>query len=494
LAIVGLEVHAASTDVPASLNVFARRGTNQPLILSFWILRVRLNARPQTGQWKREQMDSHRRKLLRAVLGPRLAALLDQAVVSGVSFLTMIMIGRWTNPAELGLYAIGVPILLSVLATQQTLISLPYQVRRCCPTATAVEHAGSALAQCGLLALLTIVLLPAAALVLSASGAPELAALTWTLAAVAPFVLLRDFGRNFAFAQLHSGQALRLDLVVAAIQLATLCWLGWTGSLSANAAYVAIGAACAVPSILWLYRARADFAVRTDRLRSTMKRNWTLGKWLFGVEVTRAVQGYLAYGLLAWLAGTRETGIFAASASVAMLLNPLIFGLGNIFVPRAALAFKERGIEALQREVNRDLLLRAVPMALFCLAVLFAGNELLYLLYRSEDFAGHGHAVTVLAVANLALVMGNQFYMALLVMEHPREVFRTEALAATLTVALIWSLVGPLGLLGAAYACLIGNVLRLTGWWLAYTVLAAAHRNQPEVTGETGLSKVVAAE
>ena len=116
-----------------------------------WTIEERANGQPSV-------------KMLRAVSGAHVSALFDQAVVSGASFLTMIMIGRWTNPVELGLYAIGVSVLLSFLAIQQTLISLPYQVQRYCPAATAAEHAGGALVQCGLLALLTIVLLTVAAL------------------------------------------------------------------------------------------------------------------------------------------------------------------------------------------------------------------------------------------------------------------------------------------------------------------------------------------
>jgi len=428
-------------------------------------------------------------KMLRTVSGAHVCALLDQAVVSGASFLTMILIGRWTSPAELGLYAIGVSILISLLAIQQTLISQPYQVRRYCPTATAAEHAGGALLQCGLLALLAIMLLTIAGSGLIASGArPELAALTWTLAGAAPFVLLRDFGRSFAFARLRTNWALRLDLAVAAVQLATLGWLGWTKSLSTNAAYVAIGVACALPSLVWLYRSRADFDFRTDQFQATMTRSWNLGKWLFGVESTRALQGYLTLWLLAWLVGTGETGIYAASASIATLLNPLIFGFGNIFVPKAVLAFKERSIAGLRREVARDLLLRAVPMALFCFLVLFGGSELLHLFYHSEDYGGYGQAITVLAFANLALVIGSPVYMALLVMEHPREVFRTEVLAAALTVALFVSLVGELGLLAAAYACLAGNVVRMTGWWLAFAVLAATHGKNVPKSDEPDLS------
>ena len=89
-------------------------------------------------------MDSHRFKMRRPVSGAHVSALFDKAVVSGASFLTMIMIGRRTNAVEIGLYAIGASILVSFLAIQQTLISLPYQVQRCCPTATAAEHAGGA--------------------------------------------------------------------------------------------------------------------------------------------------------------------------------------------------------------------------------------------------------------------------------------------------------------------------------------------------------------
>ena len=166
-------------------------------------------------------------------------------------------------------------------------------------------------------------------------------------------------------------------------------------------------------------------------------------------------------------------------------LNPLIFGLGNIFVPKAVLAFKERSTAGLRQAINRDLLLRAAPMALFCLLILFAGDELLYLLYGSEDYAGHGQVIIVLAAAHLALVKGSPFYMALLVMEHPREVFQTEVLAAALTVTLILSLVGTLGLLGAAYATLVGNLVRMTGWWLAFAVHAAGHGKGVPKTGKT---------
>ena len=422
----------------------------------------------------------------RSVSVAHASAVLDQAVVSGASFLTTIMIGRWTNPIELGLYAIGVSTLQAFLTVQATLISIPYTVQRRSPIGTAAERAGNALMQCGLLSILTIAILAVAAFGLGAHDARPEVVLTLTLAGVAPFVLLRDFGRGFAFAHLHTGRALWLDGAVVAIQLAALSWLGLTGRLSSSSAYAAIGVACALPSLLWLYLARSDFTIRMAQLRTAMKRSWSLGKWVFGVHISWALQAYLAYLLLAWLAGKRATGIYAAGMSIATLCNPLILGLGNILLPRAVLAFKEGNIARLQREVTWDLLLRIAPMALYCLVILLAGGELLYLLYGSEDYAGHAHLLSVLTFSVLAHVAGFPAYNALISMEHPREIFQAEVLASTLTVALVWLLVGEWGLIGAAYASLIGNVVRTTGCWIAFLILAASHGNTVRQTGELG--------
>ena len=118
----------------------------------------------------------------------------------------------------------------------------------------------------------------------------------------------------------------------------------------------------------------------------------------------------------------RNRGILRRKRERRHTLNPLIFGLGNIFVPKAVLAFKERSTAGLRQAINRDLLLRAAPTGFVLLVDSFAGDELLYLLYGSEDYAGHGPVVIIVLLAGYisALVIGSPFYMALLVMEHPR--------------------------------------------------------------------------
>jgi O-antigen/teichoic acid export membrane protein len=397
-------------------------------------------------------------------------ALIDQTVVSGTSFLTTILIGRWCGVDELGIYSLGLSMLVSWACVQESLIALPYTIYwHRSVQETRSEYAGSVLIHQGLLSALAVVVLAVAAVLLRLTGAvPGLTTVTGVLAAVMPFALLREFGRRFAFAHLHMTKALMLDLAVAAMQLAGLGWLALSGALSATTAFVAFGAACAVTGTVWLYLASGSFVIRGGQVWRTMQRSWGLGKWLFASQVALFVQGYISYWLLAWTVGTTATGVYAACMTVVLFSNPLILGLSNILAPRAALAFAQGGGAKLRRGVFRDTLLLGAAMTLFCAVVLFAGEDVMRLLYHGQQYEGHGHTVTVLALAMLASAVGMPAANGLTTIERPDAIFRTALFAVVLSVVLIWFMVAKWGLAGAAYGFLVGNVAASVGRWVVF--------------------------
>jgi len=415
-------------------------------------------------------------RFLRFAATPHVLALADQVVVSGATFLTTVMVGRWALPSQLGLYAIGLTVLVSLVTIQESLISLPYSIHRHHPVGTPAEHAGSSLTHCGLMSMLAIVVLAVTALSLTAYGAgPDLTAMTWALAAVAPFALLREFGRNFAFAQLRVAQASMLDLAAVAMQLGGLGWLAWTGRMSAVTACLAFGAACATSAIVWLCLARHNFAIRADRSRATMRQSWNLGKWLFAGQIAVSVQGYVSYWLLGLLTGMTATGVFAACISVGRFANPIIIGFCNILTPRAVLAWRTGTGPSLRRQAIHDSLLLGVGMSLACVIVFFAGEDVLRLLYHEKEYEGQGHTVTVLAVALLASAVGMPASNALASMERPRSIVLASSVGAVLTAVLVWYLIIRLGLLGAAYGLLAGNVVGSAGRWVAFLVIVSRY-------------------
>jgi O-antigen/teichoic acid export membrane protein len=399
-------------------------------------------------------------------------ALTDQAVVSAANFLTTVIIGRATQPTELGLYSIGLTLIASCLCVQEALISTPYTVQRHHSPGTPAEWAGASLAQTGLLSVLIAVILLAAACVLAAvSASPGLIGLFWALVALTPFLILREFVRRFAFAHLRIAEALILDTAGAVVQVTALVGLASTGQMSAVAACAALGAAAALTGLAWLYVGRSHFTVRTDQIPVAVKHSWALGRWLFANQLVLVIQTSVVYWLLAWLGGMSATGIYTACMSIALFSNPFILAASNLLVPKLAVAWTEGGSERLRRESVQASLALAVALALFCAAVALFGDVAMRFLYPGQEYAGQAQTVTVLALGMLAMAVGMPANCALTGAERPHVIFWTAIWAAAVTAVLIWCLMPTWGLLGAAYGVFGGNLVRTSVRWVTLLLL-----------------------
>jgi O-antigen/teichoic acid export membrane protein len=167
------------------------------------------------------------------------------------------------------------------------------------------------------------------------------------------------------------------------------------------------------------------------------------------------------------LAGAEATGVYAACMSVVAFANPFLRGLGNTLLPRAVVAWRQRGTRGLWRRSVTDALLLGVPMALFCVAVAAVGDDVVRWLYRSQEFAGHGVTMTVLTLAVLAATLGIPATNALASIERPRANVAIGAGAALVTLFAVWSLEVRWGLLGIACGALTGNVVGSIARWAA---------------------------
>ena len=423
----------------------------------------------------------------RLVSREHLLSLVDQAMVSGTAFLTTLLIARWSGSGQLGVYAVGISLLGFLLACQDLLILEPYLIQRHYSQGTPAERAGASLTLSVLFSAGSILVLAVVALGLQHWGAgSDIVRMTWAIAGVVPFALTRDFARRFSFAHLKFGGALLLDMVVALIQLSTLSWLGASGRMSALSAWVALGGACALAAAGWLYCVRMEFAICLRHVRTVLKRTWALGKWLLAGQITVQVQGNITYWLLITIAGAAVTGVFAACMSIVAFANPPLQGLGNTLMPKMVLAWKNGGGPALWREAIRNTVLIAALVASFSLAVLVAGEHVMHFLYQSREFEGHGHTLTVLALALSAGALGVPASFALATMERPRAIVAATTVGAVLTVVLLGLLMTKWGLLGAAYGLLGGSVAGTVGRWAAFFLLVPETRDSAPQAGQTG--------
>jgi O-antigen/teichoic acid export membrane protein len=409
-----------------------------------------------------------RDRLSRIARTPVLACV-DQAVVSGASFLTLIMVARWTDAAQLGIFAILISVLGMAAAVQNSLVSLPYTIQLHRRADRAGEHAFSSLLQSAALSLCAAVLLSAAAAVLGLLGGNASAVrCVWTLAAVLPFFLTKEFARDFAMARLQVPVALVLDASASIAQLGILIWLASSGRLSPFSACAALGVACAITASGWLYATRSDFAVKTAHLATMLGEAWRLGRWLLLSRLAILAQGYSTYWLALLIAGAASAGIYAACMSVVGFANPLMLGLYNLLLPRSVLAWKDQGPKGLRDRAVKDALLLGSIMGIFTLVVLIYGERIMRVFYHGGAYDEHGATIVLLSVGTLVAAVGLPAANGLATMERPRPMAVVAGGSTVLNVLLVWICLIHWGLLGAALGVLAANSIAALGRWVAF--------------------------
>jgi len=401
-------------------------------------------------------------------------ALIDQAVVSGASFVTTVLLGRYTDASELGTYALAASLLIWLINAQEAFVALPYTLNQ--DRSSAKARGGHALIFCAALSVFATLGIAATDIfAVDNSRNSHLVAIMWSLAVVAPFVIHRDFARRHSFAGGRNLEALVLDCTIAALQIGILAWLAWMDMLSSVTALWALGASCAVALAGWFWTARRRFRIGYTRIGDSFQYSWHVGKWLFVNQLLTAIQSQITLWTLAIIVGTSATGIYIACMSVALFTNPFIIGLSNMLWGKAARTFQEGSSARLLRASIIDTALLGTILILFCLIILVAGEDILQLLFPSGEYASYHDIVTILAFSQLACGIGMPASSALAGMGYVRT-NSALALAETVVMAILaLPLVALWGITGAASAILIVAVIRAITRWTAFVILARTH-------------------
>lgn len=406
-----------------------------------------------------------------------LLAVLDQGVVGGTNFLSLIAVGRYDGGHELGLFALALTFIFLAIAAEESLLTVPYTVlvrrlagkkKRC--------YAGGTLVGCLGLALGLAAAAMAAAWLLWLGGAPR--ETLWLGIALGPalgFWLLREAARRFAYADFRARGSLSTSLAVAVVQLSLIGWLAGTQRLSAVSALIAITAGNGVAALVWLVVVRREVCLERAEIVMTLARNWRLGKWMFAGQIATTLGLYALPWIVAMHQGTAGAGAFAACASVIRLASPFLVALTNVLTPQAAQAFSEAGAPALARVVRAAAWIATLFTGLFCLTIVAVGDWLL------SQFFGTGYSELHWTLVLLAVsLVTSQFALAtgrgLLVLERTRDGLKADLVSSGITLGGAALLTPAWGLTGAAAGVLAGGV---TGAALTYHYYRSALGSLP---------------
>ncbi|WP_197456138.1 lipopolysaccharide biosynthesis protein [Stieleria neptunia] len=389
-----------------------------------------------------------------------MTALLDQFFVSGTSFLSTIVVGRYCGIEGLGLFSLAVSAIVLVRGIQETLVSAPFTVfqERLRDRMTSQEHAGGALAGAMILAAITVILTSWLALGLAVTGQPlGIRVLAYALIACAPLALLREFSRRFCMARRNMIGALRIDASVCLLQLGCLLALAWQGRLTSVAALWVIGLSSGVVSLAWWYGQRKQFVLHRTTIRTVLHHDWRFGRWLLMDQLVCFMQLYAMHWILAGMIGASGTGAFAACATIAALASPLLQGVGNYLSPQfanAAFRGSRAEVVSLYRKTTASL---AIAVTLFAALAGWFGREILSLLYSDSAYDAYGPVVGVLAFRTVFAIPALAAHHAVVAMERPGRSAAATAIGLVATLCIALPLIQHYGVLGAAVAVFIGT-------------------------------------
>lgn len=382
-------------------------------------------------------------------------SVLDQAVVSGTSFATSVILGRSAAQEELGIYYLALSVVFFARGIQEQLVSAPYMIycgRK--QGAALAEFAGSALVhQCGIMLLAASVLLVA---VLSGATPHGAQAAFWLLIVAAPVLLLREFIRQLLFAHLELKSALALDVSIAALQLGGLVALSVSGRLTVTTTLAVLAIASGAPAAIWLAVQRRPMVARWSAAVRDFAHNWVFARWALASQLLASTTPYVMPWIVVFTHGEADTGLLGACMTLVGLSNTFLMGLCNFLSPRAARAFAEGGLRELQSVLrNTALLFLATLGTIAVLAILF-GQQIAVAVYGPQ-FAAAGPIIAVLSLSVLANSLGVTAGNGLWAMERPRANFVADLISLGVVIVVTIACVPPLGPLGAALATLAGT-------------------------------------
>jgi O-antigen/teichoic acid export membrane protein len=407
--------------------------------------------------------------------GKTVLALIDQVIVGGGNFVTLLLLGRLAGAENLGLFALVMTVFYLLMTVQESLVTLPYTI--VVAKLNGPRHlqcSGAALTQSAVWAALVGITLAVIAGSLYWFGENEqIVEIVAAFALVAPIFLIREFTRRFLFARMRLSRVLVMSAAGATTQIAALGLLASSGNLSAATALYAMGCGSAVAAFGWLWLSRGEFHFRRARSTYFVMKNWVLGRWIVASQATNVVASNMMLWLIAFWLGPTATGVFAACDSILRVANPIIMSLNNVLTPWTAIGFHNGGQARLNRIVWKATALLCLFLLGFTLIVSTIGGWILKNSFGSA-YAEAWATLIVLAVNQLVAKSSLATGRAMLVLERP-DINLMADVAGFATSLIIAPLLLPLyGILGGACALLAGSIA-MSGVNIAAYLIASRH-------------------
>jgi len=382
-------------------------------------------------------------------------ALADQVMVSGINFITGILVARFLGIEDYGRFTLIWIVVLFASSIQMSSINSPMMSigpKRIDEGSSA--YYGAVIAQQLIFSSVTVVSIIVGVKV-AALFFPEwqIAHLVLPLAAVTFFYQTQDFTRRLFFVQGRQVAAFVNDVISYVGQLLLLIYFFFIGTLNIENTLWIIALTSAVATVVGgVIHGKVSCTYKV--FINTVKRHWDSAKWLTGSALLQWSSGNLFIIAAGSILGPTAVGALKAAQNIMGVVHILFQGLENVVPIRASLYLHKFGPQSMAHYLRKVTIWGGLATGILALAVSVHPEFLLTKIF-GEDYQGYGYILRWFAVIYFVSFLSLPLRILLRTIEKTFPVFLTYILMTVFSVFAAVPMVGEFGLQGVLVGMLI---------------------------------------
>ncbi len=401
------------------------------------------------------------------IRGKTILVFADQVFISGMNFVTGLLLARFLGVASYGQYVLAFGIILFTAGMQMAIIISPMMVsgpalsQNCSKdyytAAFVLQLLFSALAGGMILGLGQIL----------ADLFPHwnLETLLWPLSVVAVCSLTQDFLRRYFFTQGWSGTSLANDLICYSLRLSFLLFIGLTANLDAGKTLWIIAGTSAIAVLIGIIQCHwyESFCFPDIKnLKIAAYEHWNFGKWLIANNIAYWGSSQLVIYMVGIKLSVTSVGAMSASLNLIGVANILFLALENFVPSRASRLHASKGWQELNRYLYKVSVLGGVGTFFIILIASLCPEFWLNLIYGSA-YKGYGWLVWLWGAYYFIGFFQRPLSAGLRVIGNTRAIFFSSLGGVLISILFSYTAVIWAGVIGAMFSlCFIQTIMLFT--------------------------------
>jgi O-antigen/teichoic acid export membrane protein len=405
----------------------------------------------------------------------------DQAVVSGLSFLSSVVLARYLGLEGFGIYSIawlGVLIASSInqpfiISPMQTLSSRKEPDEQKAYLQILVFKQLFFAALMGFMAFLAVIIMS----FLLDKWKVQSIILAFPLAVFS--FLLQDFFRRYFFIIHKPYSALLIDIIAYGGVLLSAFAIHFVRSMDAQFVLLLTALFFLYASLIGLWSMEA-LRFNMTQFKTAVNEHWGFSKWLTATALLQWFSGNLFIIAAGAILGPKAVGATRMAQNIVGITHVLFLAMENIIPARAAKALGKGGIRGMMSYLRR-FTLQTGALVLLLLAFIAGFSGKLIGLFYGPEFTGYSWMLVSFCGLYIIIFIGYPLRYAIRTLQMTRLIFISFIASSLFSIFTAYPIIRMFGLKGVLIGLFMTQMITLLIYWfsLKKSILKEDEESEP---------------